>query len=338
MNFRIVNSLSEECWRSFVENHPLGNIFHTPDMFQVFQRAKWHTPQIWASIDEDGAIQAILPLVNVALHKGFLHVITTRAIAYGGVLASDNPSGKEALSSLLKEYIHNSAGKALFTELRHLSDVSYLKPVIEQRGFRNEDHLDFLIDLRYSSEQILQNIGSRTRKHIRKGLRKGNVTIDVLTRKEQIIDWYNLVRNTYQSARVPLADYSLFEAAFDILQPRGMIRFWLARIGGTNVAASAELLYKDNIYGWYGGVDREYADEVPGEMLMWHILKWGAESGYRLYDFGGAGKPNEEYRVRNFKAKFGGMLVCYGRDIYTPHKLLLSISKQGYKLYKKLFF
>ena len=38
---------------------------------------------------------------------------------------------------------------------------------------------------------------------------------------------------------------------------------------------------------------------------MWHTLDWGAEDGYSLNNFGGAGKPDEEYGVRDFKAKFG---------------------------------
>ena len=335
MNFRIVDCLPEESWRSFVDNHQKGNIFHTPDMFHVFQRAKCHFPQILASIDENDEIQAILPLVNVTLHNGLLHTITTRAIAYGGVLASDGPAGSEGMSALLKEYITHSAGKTLFTDLRHLSDASPLRRVFEQQGFIYEDHLNYLIDLNRSPEQILQRIGSRTRKHIRTGLRKGNVIVETLTRKEQITDWYKLIQKTYQTARVPLADRSLFDAAFDVLQPRGMIKFWLARIGEVNVAASVEFIFKDVMYGWYGGVDRAYAREVPGELLMWHILEWGAENGYHVYDFGGAGKPNEEYGVRDFKSKFGGNLVCYGRDTFVPNRVLLNIGTSAYKIYQK---
>lgn len=335
VNFHIVNSLDENAWREFVDKHPQGNIFHTPEMFQVFQRTKEYYPQMWASISDDGKILAILPLVNVALHKGFLRNLTTRAIAYGGVLASSCPVGNEVTLSLLKKYIDDAAEKTLFTELRHLSDASSIRPMFEQLGFTYEDHLNFLIDLDHSPEKILQNIGSRTRKHIRNSLRKGNVLIETLNRKEQLSDWYGLIRKTYSSVHVPLADFSLFETAFDVLQSKGMIKFWLARIGKENVAASVELLYKDVMYGWYGGVNRAYAREVPGEMLMWHILKWGAENGYRLYDFGGAGKPKEEYGVRDFKSKFGGELVCYGRDTFVPNRLLLNISMIGYKVYQK---
>jgi lipid II:glycine glycyltransferase (peptidoglycan interpeptide bridge formation enzyme) len=71
-------------------------------------------------------------------------------------------------------------------------------------------------------------------------------------------------------------------------------------------------------------------------MLIWHILEWGAGHGYRLYDFGGAGKPGEAYGVRDFKAKFGGELVCYGRNVCEHAPQLLKFSKLGYSLYRKL--
>ena len=112
---------------------------------------------------------------------------------------------------------------------------------------------------------------------IRHALRKGNVVVEPITHPHQIADWYGLVSKTYQAARLPLADRSLFEAAFDILHPRGMIRFWLARIGAAYAAASAELVYKDVIYGWYGGMDRAYAEDLPGLSHVAHE-SWGWES------------------------------------------------------------
>jgi lipid II:glycine glycyltransferase (peptidoglycan interpeptide bridge formation enzyme) len=115
-----------------------------------------------------------------------------------------------------------------------------------------------------------------------------------------------------------------------------MVKFWLARVGDAYIAASVELLYKGVIYGWYGGVDRAYTEHTPGELLMWHILKWGAEDGCSLYDFGGAGKPDEEYGVRDFKAKFGGELVCYGRNTYIHAPRLLRLSELGYGVYRHL--
>ncbi|MDH4208252.1 MAG: hypothetical protein OEV76_05210, partial [Anaerolineae bacterium] len=56
----------------------------------------------------------------------------------------------------------------------------------------------------------------------------------------------------------------------------------------------------------------------------------------RVYDFGGAGKADEEYGVRDFKAKFGGDLVCYGRNTCVHAPFRLAMSKLGYEGYRRL--
>ena len=154
--------------------------------------------------------------------------------------------------------------------------------------------------------------------------------------KEQLLESIELIQTTYQNARIPLADASLFENAFNILSPENMIRITNAYVDSQPAATSVELLYKDVIYGWYSGLDRSFATYVPNEQLTWHILKWGSENGYKIYDFGGAGKPDEEYGVRDFKAKFGGELVCYGRNTYTHRPAMLKLSKAGYRVYQTL--
>jgi serine/alanine adding enzyme len=337
MNLAIVHSLDEKVWREYVDRHPQGNVFHTPEMFEVFARAKGHRPLLRATVGETGQVLALLLPVQVTLRDGLFRRLTTRSIAYGSILCTPGSVGREALALLLPTYTRDAGHGALFSELRNLSDLSAIQPVLNECGFAYEEHLDYLIDLNCSPDQVLQNIGPRTRKHIRRALRKGNVIVEQVTHRNQIIDWYGLVCKTYKAARVPLADRSLFEAAFDILHPCGMIRFWLARIGTTYAAASAELVYKDVIYGWYGGMDRAYAEDLPGELLMWSILKWGAEAEYKIYDFGGAGKPGEAYGVRDFKAKFGGRLVCFGRNIYIHAPGLLRLSTLGYRILASSF-
>ncbi len=334
---KIVRStaLDKAVWRRFVDEHPAGNIFHTPEMFEVFARTAGHRPTLWAAVDGEQVL-ALLPAVQVTLAGGPWRFLTTRAIAYGGLLCAPDDRGRDALARLLDAYVAGVGGVPLFTELRHLADVRTIQPLLAERGFAYEEHLNYLIALDRPVDEVMQAIGRRTRKNIRRGLRKGIVAIEEVWDREGVAACYELLRQTYRAARVPLADRSLFEAAFDVLHPRGMVRFTLARVEGVPVAASVELLYKDVIYGWYGGVDRAYSAYVPNELLMWRILEWGVEHGYRVYDFGGAGRPDEEYGVRDFKAKFGGDLVCYGRNVYVHAPVRLSLSKAGYAAYRAL--
>lgn len=334
---QIVRQLDESVWREFVDQEPLGNIFHTPEMFRIFSRTRGYHPTLWAAVDDSNRPLALMLPVQVTLMPGVLRRFTTRALLYGSVLCASGP-GNKALEMLLPAYISETGRHILYTELRNLSDLSHLQSVLSQRGFVYEEHLNYLVDLNRPAEEILQGIGARTRKKIRKGLRDGLVQITEVTDRTELNHWYATLQKTYSHAQVPLADCSLFKAAFDELHPKGMAKFLLARVDGATAACSVELIYRGTIYGWYGGSDRAYGRYCPNELLMWHILAWGADNGYCVYDFGGAGKPDEEYGVRDFKAKFGGDLVCFGRNVHIHSPSLLRLSELGYRAYRRLLY
>jgi len=63
----------------------------------------------------------------------------------------------------------------------------------------------------------------------------------------------------------------------------------------------------------------------------------GTRSMGNVYDFGGAGKPDEPYGVRDFKAKFGGKLINYSRNTSSHSPRWLAVSKVGYQIYRKLW-
>jgi len=334
----IVRSLPETEWRRFIEHNPHSNIFHSPEMFEVFANTKGYRPTLWAAVNESGQALALLLPVQITLREGLMHNLTTRAIVFGSVLWEQDTNGESAVALLLKTYSEETDGGPLFTEMRNLWDINaILSSTFREQGFIYEEHLNYLIDLDRSFDDIFSAFNSGTRKKIRRGLSRGDVIIEEVKDVEQLAVCYELLAKTYKNAHVPLADQSLFESAFNVLYPKGMVRFTLARVRDAFVATSVELLYKDVAYGWYGGSDRAYSTYVPNEIVISNILQWAAEKGYRVYDFGGAGKPNQEYGVRDFKAKFGGTLVCFGRYTYVHAPFLLRISSLGYEIVRKFF-
>jgi hypothetical protein len=64
------------------------------------------------------------------------------------------------------------------------------------------------------------------------------------------------------------------------------------------------------------------------------VTSMGKEHKFRLFDFGGAGKPCEKYGVREFKAKFGGELVSFGRYIFVHSPFLFGLCKVGYGIWQ----
>jgi CelD/BcsL family acetyltransferase involved in cellulose biosynthesis len=332
---RIVRDLEAEVWRAALLGLPGASVFHTPEMFRVFAHTRGHRPECWAAVRGDEILALFTP-VRIALRDGLGRYLTTRSVAYAGPIRVPGPDGEAALGALLDAYEASRDRAVLFTEVRHLVEPAASSAALRNHGFAFEEHLNYLVDIAKPVEEVLAQIRQRTRKQIRQGLRKGVVTVERCDRAEDVAIVQDLLRTTYARARVPGPDPTLLQAAFDVLHPAGMAIFVLARVEGEPAAASVELPWGDVVYGWYGGVDRRFVKHLPGELLMWHVLSWGAEHGFRTYDFGGAGRPGEEYGVRDFKAKFGGELVAFGRHVRVHAPARMRVATAGYGLARRL--
>jgi serine/alanine adding enzyme len=335
MPITIVQTLPVEKWKCFVDQHSNGNIFHTPEMYEVFCRARNHEPDLWAALSGDRVLALLLP-VQIHLLPGLLRPLTTRAIAYGSVLYAQDQDGKEGLEKLLIAYRQSMKKKSLFIEMRNLYDLSAIQELLGNCQYSYVDYLNYLVDTSLPVDQVWNNIHKSAQKNISKALNKKQFEVIEAQDASQIENCYRILKKTYANAHIPLADFTMFEAAFNILYPKNMVRFLLGRADGQDVAASVVLLYKDVIYGWYRGFDRAYASYLPNDLMVWDMLKWGAENQYHIFDFGGAGRPDEKYGPREFKAKFGGKQVNFGRNICVHSSNLLRISKWGYEFYRHL--
>jgi serine/alanine adding enzyme len=333
----IIRKLDHHLWREFVDSHPQGQIFHTPEMFQVFAQAKGHTPTFWAAVNGDQTPQALFMPVQITLMGGPLRRFTTRSVAYGSVLCAPNTEGEATLRLLLRSYADEIGRRILFTELRNPYDLSRWQPVLDECGFAYEEHLNFFVDLTRSPDQIWADIRSNARRNVRRA-RKRQVIVEEINDPARMPAVYALLKQVYERLQVPLADFSFFQAAFEVLHPQQMMKVLIAKADGVELGVLMLLIYKDTILYWYTGTLREYSDYRAGDMLAWHALAWGSEHGFHVMDFGGAGKPGEDYGVRDFKAKFGGDLVNYGRNVYVHAPAVLGLSKRLYQVARHVLY
>ena len=120
------------------------------------------------------------------------------------------------------------------------------------------------------------------------------------------------------------------------MYPLGMAKFYLATAEKEEIAAAVTLIYKRTIYVWYLGTRNEFLKVTPCSLILWHVIKWGLQNGYEVLDFLGSGRPDRPYGVREFKQRFGGKLVSYGRyqKVYSP--LLLNLAEKAYGFYRGL--
>jgi len=326
--------VNENKWNDFVKNHPDGNIFHTPEFVMLYQASAKYEPLVLFCLNE-GKIIGLLVSVIQREYSGFIGFFSSRIIVWGGPLVNDNNA--DITSLILSEFDKICNKKAIYSQFRNMWNVNSKQEIFKKHGYVFEEHLDILFDLSKGQELLWKEIHPTRRKQINRGIKRGIKTIitDKL-KNEDLKICYSILKKVYKEAKLPFPDIQYFNNATSIFQEKGYFNAALAYFQNEIIGFRFFLCYNGLIYDWYAGSRKEHYNKYPNDILPWEILKWGSENGYKTFDFGGAGKPGISYGVRDYKIKFGGTLVNYGRykKVYKPILFLFSII--GFKIWQLL--
>jgi len=87
------------------------------------------------------------------------------------------------------------------------------------------------------------------------------------------------------------------------------------------------------IYEWYiCGLDAEFKNVYPSILATWAAIDYANKNNIQMFDFMGVGVPGKDYGVREFKSKFGGEMVNFGRFGRVNNKFLYGITEMGFNL------
>jgi lipid II:glycine glycyltransferase (peptidoglycan interpeptide bridge formation enzyme) len=243
------------------------------------------------------------------------------------------PVGDPSTFATLLAAHDNLASKvAVLTQVRNLTAPKDLAP-FESLGYRWEDHLNYLIDIRPGPDAILEGMSKARRKGIASGEKAGLAMWP--TDKGGLERAYSVLRETHRRAGIPLADKSLFDSALDILAPRDLLMARVAALGGELCAARFVLRWKHTLYDWYAGSTDLGREVHADEWLVWEMLKEGVTKACRTFDFGGAGKPSESYGPREFKRRFGGSELNPGRFVKAYRPVVTRVTRAAYDVWMR---
>jgi len=328
-----VEKVNQRKWAEFVYHHPRGNIFQTPEMYEIYLNYPKYDPIVLFVIDQNKSIQAVLVAVIQKETAGFFGRFSARSIIWGGPLVDDN--NPKIIDMILKDYQQLVKKKAVYSQFRNLWDWGEARDIFTQNGFAYEDHLDILFDLNQTNDELWRQVHKERRKNIRRAEKKG-VTFREIKEKSQITKAYELLFDTYQRIKLPLVNESFFLEAWRVLNPPRMIKFFGAFYQNKLISVRVVLCYKERVYDWYTGSFFQYRNKYPNDFLPWEIIKWSKQKGYSVFDFGGAGKPGIAYGVRDYKKKFGGKVLNNGRIIIIHHNMTYKVAELLYKIYRRV--
>ncbi len=317
-------------WQELVQSSPVATWFQTDEAYRFYLSVGGM--RVFAyGVSEEGRLVGVVVGYITKNSNSILQYFTKRAIIYGGPLLHPEISDF-ALSALLKTIAQNLDLSPIYIETRNFNDYSQWKDIFEINGFAYQPHLNFHVNTT-TTEIAQSNIGKHRWKYIRLSMRDGAKIIDDPS-IDQVRAFYSILQDLYRTkVKTPLWSWGFFERLYYIESAK----YILVELDGKIVGGAACVCLPGKaLYEWYAcGLDNCRDDIRPTSVAIWGEIQYAAENGYPLFDFMGAGKPDEPYGVRDFKAEFGGELGEHGRFLCVRKPLLYAIGKLGVKWLKR---
>jgi len=297
-------------WQAFVREHPSGNVFQSPEMYEVFEKTGNYRPLL-VTCHENGTLTGVLLGVRICNGSGILCRLSARCIVWGGPLVKND--NEVIVADMIKAFSSQAAKECVYAEFRNLAPpTDGLKAAFKSVGFAYVPHLNIVVDLASDEQALFKGLAAAKRRNVKKA-KKDGLVFGEIKKDMELNEMYDILKSVYKNTEVPLSDFSLFKAMFTILLPADLCRFYKVSVDDQIAGVMVVLLHNNSMYEWYVGSRKKFYNFRPNEFLVWNVMLEAKKEGLRYFDFGGAGKPGKKYGVRDFKKGFGGEMFETGR-------------------------
>jgi serine/alanine adding enzyme len=283
---KIVSDISDAQWEQYVNRHPNATVYHSLTIRKVIEETFHHPCHYLAAIDAEGAVQGVLPLVEMK-SKLFGHfIISLPYFNYGGVLASNVEANSKLMDGAAKLAKVNGAD---YIEYRHCHENHEMQTKSEK--------VAMLLNLQTTSEILWGNLGTKLRAQIKKSERyKPSFSIGGI---ELIDDFYKVFAQNMRDLGTPVYSKSLF---INMLKYNRKSYVAIVYIDKKPVSCGFLLGWGNTMEIPWASTIRE-ANKFDANMyLYWNILKFAIEHEFSIFDFGRSSKDASTYR---FKKQWG---------------------------------
>lgn len=340
------NQIDRTEWSRLVQSSSTGTWFQTPEAYDFFaSMPELFRPFVLAISSQPSAVrdQALRGVCvgYVTVEKNPIkQIFTRRAIIIGGPALADDCTEDE-VEALMKAVRGMLQSQAIYVETRNFNDYSRWKGAFEAAGFEYQAHLNFHVDTS-SVEVVEANLGKSRKRDIRTTIREGVTIVELanegmseVEKTRLVHEYYAILQDLYTTKiKTPLFPESFFQTLAKHKDARFLLTEYSDKIIGGTVCVTHE---RKCLYEWFVcGEDGIYPHVFPSCYATYAGIRYAAEHNMSRFDMMGAGKPNEAYGVRDFKAKFGGKEVEHGRFVCITKSLQYKIGVLGVKILKKL--
>lgn len=320
----------EALWEELLVTSRNGSIFQTPGFYRFSLSTAGHEPFIFIG-GSDGRYDMLMAGIIQHESNPLTKALSKRAIVNGGIVTRGEVAPGD-LVVFLKTACKGLKKKAVYLEIRNLNDYSGMADIFTTAGFKYIPHLNFHVNVT-TKEDAFRQLNQSRRRQIRKSLDFGAEIISDPT-TEEIKEFYGILDETYRKkVRKPLPREEFFHRFLN--SEIGL--FLLIRFNNKIIGGIMCPVYDGKvIYEWYvAGEDGKYDGIYPSVLATWAAIEYAAKNGIETFDFMGAGSPDEQYGVREFKSKFGVEQVEYGRFLMVFNKTVYNAGKMFFRRVKR---
>ena len=312
-------------WNDLLNRAEQSSPFQTPAYYEFFNSMENLSATVHA-VEQSGKVEALC-VVTLQKEKGLKGYFSRRAIIYGGPLIHNQ--NQKALYLLLKSIRSYYRNKTIYIEIRSYFDYSMFQNQFLNSKFKYIPWLNYQVNC-LNMNEVKSSMSKSRLRQIKKAIKNGAEWKEA-SQINEIKEFYKILEDLYQTKiKKPLLPESFFTHFFEKNLGKFLLVYYQHKITG---GIMCPIYPNKTIYEFYVcGLDQEYKDQYPSVMATWAAIEYANQNNILMFDFMGAGQPKEDYGVREFKKRFGGQEVEYGRYIHVLNPALYIIGKIGLKI------
>jgi CelD/BcsL family acetyltransferase involved in cellulose biosynthesis len=327
------SSIAPQEWNALAEagisDTPFSRYEYLSQWWKTLGGGEWKQADlVLVTASEGGRLVGIAPLFQ-ASHDGRPALLLVGSIEISDYLdlivcAQDLP---RFLPGLMDFLARSGPYAGLPFDFYNLPDASptlaALQVEAEKRGWRIQQEVyrpTPRIALGGSFENYLAGLEKKQRHELRRKMRRAaedegavrfHIVEDAETLEAEIEAFFELMSHDpekagFLSEAMRTHMTSVLRNAFE----NGYLWLGFLEVGKVKVAATLNFDYKNKLWGYNSGVNRDFMELSPGWVLLGHTLQWACEHGRYEFDFM---RGDEEYKYR-----LGGVNRYVMRAVFTP--------------------
>jgi serine/alanine adding enzyme len=326
----------EQQINAFIEDQSFRTVFQSPAYYHFYRQVALFDPLYLIVRDENGRISGSLLAVMIREGNGVLALMSRRCVVYGGpIVAKDNALVVSVLLAALNKHV---SSKALFTQFRNFRawPVDVME-VFGRNGYIFRERLNLLVDISVG-DQIIKGFSESRRRQLRRALAAG-VEVVAARDENEVEQLYKMLYMLYRHrVKKPLPPLVYFTHFFNYHVKNNTGVVLLVKAGGELIGGIVSPVTPGYSISelYVCGLDKEFPHYHPSVVATWAAMDYGNKMGLEVFDFMGLGRPDVPYGVRDFKLRFGGEQVNFGRFARRNNKLLYLVAEMGYNFWRML--